>query len=180
MQVRSTRVIRRRPQLTDSGPPLAVPPDDDGTPRAVYQRLRSQKGYVEDYTVYELDFRSLAVGATASQSIPIQADSAFKWTKACMFASIGAFPGAAFTDATRPVPNATVQVQDTGSGRLLYNAPVPVSSVFGYGNLPFILPVERVFAERSAITVTVTNNSAADIYNLLLSLIGAKVFKYSQ
>lgn len=130
--------------------------------------------YVEDFTVYQLDF-TLAAGASQTQSIPIQADSAFKWTKAAYYATIA---NAAFTATTRPIPNMTIQVTDTGSGRVLFNNPVPIPSIFGEGELPFILPVERIFDARSSMQVTVANFDAAVTYTTRLSFIGSKIFKY--
>lgn len=137
--------------------------------------LSSEPDYIEDYTIYELDFANLASGATANQVIQIQADSIFKWTKGTYYCDIG---GAVFTDSTRPIPQVRIQIQDTGSGRVLFNNPVPIANIFGNGQLPFILPVERVFAPRASIQVTAINFSAASTYNIGLSFIGSKIFDY--
>ncbi len=140
--------------------------------------MAQQPGYVEDFTVYELDFTAaeLIAGATVNKAVAIQADSAFKWTKATYYADIA---GAVFTDSTRPIPQVALQILDTGSGRQLFNQAVPLVNIFGNGQLPFILPVERVFQARSSISVSVVNFSAATAYALRISLIGSKVFKYS-
>lgn len=129
--------------------------------------------FIEDFTIYELDFLALAAGATANSAIQIQADSAFRWVKGTYYATIA---NAAFTLSATPVPSITLSVVDTGSGRQLFNNPVPVPSVFGRGELPFILPVSRIFKERSSIAVTVSNFDAAVTYNLRLSFIGTKIF----
>lgn len=133
-----------------------------------------QRQYWEDYFAYEIDFLSLAAGASATGSIQIQADSAFKWTKAAYYATIA---NAAFVLNTIPIPSVTVQLVDTGSGRNLFSAAVPVPSVFGRGELPFILPMARVFQPRSAINVQVANFDAAVTYNLRLTFIGTKIFE---
>lgn len=127
-------------------------------------------------TVYEIDFTSaqLTSGVTLNGSIQIQADSAFKWTKATYYADIG---GAVFTESARPIPQVSIQIQDTGSSRVLFNNAVPVPNVFGTGQLPFILPVPYVFRPRSAMQLTVQNFSAASAYNLRLSFIGSKIFE---
>lgn len=134
--------------------------------------------YWEDYTAYEVDFTSanLTNGATLNGAIQIQADSYFKWTKAAFYADIG---GAVFTDSTRPIPQVTVQIQDSGSGRVLFNQAVPVVNVFGTGQLPFILPIPRIFMPRSSLALQVANYSTASAYNLRLTLIGTKIFQGS-
>lgn len=138
---------------------------------------RQRPDFIEDFTVYELDFLALAPAATSTQAIAIQADSAFAWTKAAYYATIA---NAAFVENTRPIPSVTVQILDTGSGRQLFNAALPVPSIFGVGQLPFILPVERVFQRRSSMSVTVNNFDAAVTYNLRLSFIGKKIFYYGE
>jgi hypothetical protein len=127
----------------------------------------------EDFFIYNANFAALAPAAVATQVINIQADSHFKWSEATYEADIAA---AAFLDGTRPIPNVTVQIQDSGTGRTLFNAPIPIPSIFGTGQLPFILPIPRVFMARSSITLTATNFDAAVTYNLRLALIGTKLF----
>lgn len=138
--------------------------------------LAMKTQYARDYAAYELDFAALASGATATGSIQIQADSYFNWIKGAYYATIA---NAAFTDQTRPIPSITMQVTDGGSGRQLFSPlPVPVPSVMGTGQLPFILPRPRMFMPRSSITITVANFDAAVEYNLRLTLIGEKIFQY--
>ena len=145
-------------------------------PQATYQRQTR-----EDFTVYELDFvtgglGTIAPAATANGAIQIQADSAFKWIKASYYATIA---NAAFVQSTQPIPSLTIQVTDSGSGRQLFSAPMPIANVFGFGYLPFILPIPRIFLPRSSIAVSVTNFDAAVTYNLRLSFIGTKIFQLS-
>lgn len=132
--------------------------------------------YVQDFFVYELDFLAAAfmAGITLNSNVAIQADSDFKLLKLCFFADIAA---TIQTDSTRVIPIATVTVADQGSGRHLMSAAVPISSIFGTGQIPFIMPVPRIFTARSIIAVAVTNNTVATAYNLRLSFIGAKLFK---
>ncbi len=70
-----------------------------------------------------------------------------------------------------------MQITDSGSGRNLFETPLPISAVFGTGELPFILPTPKLFAARSTINITVANFSAATEYNLRFSFIGYKVFR---
>lgn len=137
------------------------------------QPLIKAPQYVQEYSAYAVSFAALAPGTTQNGAIQIQADSAFRWYSATLYATIA---NAAFTRQAQPVPSVNVQIVDTGSGRQLFSQAVPVPSVFGYGDLPFILPVPREFKERSSVQFTVANFDAAVTYNLTLVLIGAKLF----
>lgn len=133
-----------------------------------------QQKYVAEYAVYGVNFLALAPAATAEGQIQIQADSAFRWISAAFYATIA---NAAFTRQTTPIPSVTIQITDNGSGRVLFNIPVPVPAVFGFGDLPYILPVPRQFKERSSVSFSVVNFDAAVTYNLRLVLHGAKLFR---
>lgn len=127
----------------------------------------------KDFYVYQEDFLALADSTSATGSINIQADSDFILQKMTYFADIAV---AIQTDSTRVVPLITLQIVDAGSGRNLLEAPAPISSLFGEGDLPFILPTPRVFFARSNVELTVANFSAGTTYNLRLSFIGYKAY----
>lgn len=129
---------------------------------------------IEDYFVYQLDFTALTGGTTANSSIQIQADSDFKWVKSSYHANIA---NGTQTDSSRVIALATINITDTGSGRQLMSAPVPIEDIFGTGLLPYILPVPRIFRARSTISVSLANFTAATTYNIRLSFIGTKLFK---
>lgn len=130
--------------------------------------------YTEDFFTYTIDFAALANGTTQNDSIQIQADSNFKWLKSTYYADIN---NAAFQDQTRPIPNVTIQIIDTGSGRQLIDNPTPIQNIFGTGLLPFIMPIPRIFKARSSIAITVANFDAAVDYNLRLAFIGTKIYE---
>lgn len=54
----------------------------------------------------------------------------------------------------------TIQIEDSGAGRTLYNNAVPFSLVCGSAQQPYVLLVPRVFPQNSSVTITVTNNVA--------------------
>lgn len=152
--------------MSGAGAPIAGMGSSGNVPRVQFW---------EDFTVYELDSGSIAAAAVNNVNFLVQQDSAFKWMKSAYFADLA---GAAVTSSARIVPLATVQIQDGGSGRNLFSAAVPVPSIFGTGDLPFILPIPRRFKPFSQVNATVTNFSAATTYsNIRLSLIGTKVFR---
>jgi hypothetical protein len=151
--------------------PMAVPPPRVYAGGPIKQPQKRYMAY--DFFVYELDIASIAAAASTTQTFTIQADSDFFWTKATYFADLAA---AAQTDSGRIIPLCTVLIQDTGSGRNLMSSAVPVPSLFGTGELPMILPRQRLFLARAQVQVTVTNYSAASTYGLRLSFIGEKAF----
>lgn len=139
----------------------------------------AQKGLdiyqARDFFVYELDFLALANGVSATQTINIQQEADFLLTKMAQQTDLAA---AAITSANQPIPLCTIMISDTGSGRQLMNTAVPLHNLFGEGDLPFILPRQRIFIASSVINVTLSNYSAATTYNVRLSLIGEKGFRY--
>ncbi len=126
-----------------------------------------------DFYTYEAEALGLVAGAAANDIITIEADSNFVLQKLNYIADIAA---AAFTDDTRPIPLVTIQLTDTGSGRNLMSNPIPIPSLFGTGQLPFILPNPRVFLRNSTIQVAFVNFDAAAAYNVRLAFIGYKIY----
>lgn len=129
-----------------------------------------------DFFIYGLVFTALAQNTNQTKNIPIQADADFVLQKLCFFADDGA--GSKFTPNTRQIPNVTVIISDSGSGRQLMDSAVPLYTLFGTAENPFILPVPKVFSARSNVAITVANVEAAvATYTLRLAFIGTKVFK---
>lgn len=128
-----------------------------------------------DFFVYDIDFLAIAPGATSNGQIQIQADSDFELQKLTQFSDIAV---ADQTESTRVLPLVTIQVTDTGTGRQMFNAPVPIAALFGDGRIPFILPTAKIFTQNASVAFTLSNYSAATTYNVRLQLIGAKIFTY--
>lgn len=129
----------------------------------------------KDFFIYQLNFGSLAAGASLTGNFTIDADSDFRLEKLTYFSEIA---GGAQTDSTRVIPLVTALITDSGSGRQLSNIAVPISNVFGTGEIPFILGTPRILAARSNITVTIANFSASTTYSSIrLSFIGTKLYK---
>lgn len=124
---------------------------------------------------YSVDM-TLTAGATASASVSIEADSDFVVTKSTYFATDNA--GASQTYNTRIVPLATVQIQDTGSGRNLLDDQQPIPNLFGSGEIPFIWPVQQIIRANSVVRFQFTSLEAANARRIWLSLIGFKLYRY--
>lgn len=133
---------------------------------------------VRDFYIYELDFATIVHGGgTQQNSFTVQTDSNFLWQQGCYFASIA---GATQTSNSRVVPLVSFLIQDTSSGRQLSSGPVPIPSQFGNGTLPFVLQTPRFFRANTQVTVSLTNFDAAVDYDIKLSFIGTKFFKFAQ
>lgn len=133
--------------------------------------------FAADWYSYTATVASIASGAVATATINIQADAAFSWEKAMVQANITGVTEPAVDNIIIPV---TALITDTGTGRQLMNAATPVNSIFGKGNLPFILPVPRIFKPLSTITITLANYGGSTYLNLYLVLSGRKLFKYNE
>lgn len=131
-------------------------------------------GLRRDFYVYEAAALALASGASANDTIQIEANSDFWLQKLTYQADIAA---AAFLSSTRPIPNVTLQITDSGSARQLMNNPIPIPSFFGTGELPFILPNPRKFEKNTVIQLAFTNFDAAVAYNVRLAFIGYKIYE---
>lgn len=132
--------------------------------------------YVEDFFVYQVAVTNLVAGASLPVNVNIQADSDFKLVKLTQFSN----NHASITnqqESTRVLPLVTVQLVDTGSGRNLFSAPVPIPALFGDGRIPFILPIIRIFKASATLTVTFTNYDSALAYDVYLHFIGTKLFR---
>lgn len=128
----------------------------------------------KDFFAYEVDFSSIAAAGVGTGNIQIQADSDFRLEKTVYFAAIAA---AGQTDATRVIPLMTALIIDTSSGRQLSSAAVPISSLFGVAQDPFIWETPHIFQARSTLTVNVVNFDAANAYVLRLTFIGTKLYR---
>lgn len=126
-----------------------------------------------DLYTYEALASLLAPAGSANDVINIEADSDFILEKLAYQSDIAA---AAYLESTRPIPLITIQIVDTGSGRQLMQNPIPVESLFGSGELPFVLSQPRKFERNSTIQIAFTNFDAAVTYSLRLAFIGYKVY----
>ena len=129
---------------------------------------------VKDFYIYGVNFLSVAPGASPTVPLAIQADSDFEVHKLTFASDVN---GAVQTDATRTIPQCTLIITDTGSGRQLMNQAIDLSTILGDGENPFILSVPRLFRANTSISFVLTNYSAAETYNVRLSLIGAKIYR---
>lgn len=133
-----------------------------------------------DFYVYEAGVTNLPVSAQATDTIQIEADSNFILQKLSQFSVSNGLNGnldvattvlltSGLTAQQRVLPNVGIQLVDTGSGRQLMQNPIPIPSLFGTGELPFILPNPRLFMRNSTIQVIFTNFDSVNAYDIRLA-----------
>lgn len=140
-----------------------VAPPPVGGPRVI----------AEDFFTYTIQFQAFNSGDTATGFIQIEADSDFLIQKLAYFSNV---ENEQVTVQTLDVPLATILIVDTGSGRQLMNAPVPIGALFGDGRLPYILPTPKLFTKNSRINVTLFNFGDADYEDVWINFEGKKIF----
>lgn len=120
---------------------------------------------------------ALAAGAVNTPvNVNIQADADFLVLNQTYDANS---LNAARTSGTVVVPNATVLITDTGSGYQMMDQAVPIGTIFGTGEFPYILPEPKLLPAKATLQLLFSNYDAAAGYNLRLAFNGVKLFKYN-
>jgi hypothetical protein len=135
--------------------------------------MRRELSVLEEPFTYIATFTALAVAGNQTVQVPIQADADFKILASAYQANLA---GAAITASTYPWPNVTVLLTDTGSGRQMMNGAVPLTSLFGNGQEPFIWPAPKIMSARSNLQVQIFSQEAAVTPIIILSFFGVKMY----
>lgn len=111
---------------------------------------------------------------TADATINLQTDSDFELLAITYAADIG---GAVQTYNSRVIPLVTMTLQVSGTGNDIMPQPVPLSSIGGNGELPFLLPESTIWHGSSQISITLSRYAqAGTTYNIRLAFHGRKLF----
>lgn len=124
--------------------------------------------------------QNVAAGAAAAPvTVQIQHDSDFEWLCGSFHFDLAQ---AAFQWNTTPIPNMSLNIIETGSGKQLMNANVPVGALFGApGREPIALPQPKIFTRDSVVSITATNfDAAVATGDLWLTMIGRKLYQAPQ
>lgn len=137
--------------------------------------LNDPKYFYKDDFAYNVGLSAaLAPAGSTSGTFNIDGDSDFFLVKTTVIA-LSADDGTVYN--VRQWPAVSVLITDTTSGRQLMNEAVPITSIAGTGELPFIWPVLRMFAAKSTIVVDFANFSDNITYSVLeLTFHGIKAF----
>lgn len=122
-----------------------------------------------EYFTYNVNTGALAAGAGTQSIIQIQSDSDFVMQ---YMSGVAAVAGGS-VDA---LPNVTVQITDTGSGKTLFSNPTILGLVMGAGGFPFLMPAPRVFAPNTNVKFDLVNQSGTNYGSVSLSMIGARIY----
>lgn len=122
------------------------------------------------YFTYTMVFSGVASLASATAQLQIDASSDFL----VVSQSIEAIDDV----TTLAVASAAlIQINDSGSGTTLWNVPTPVTNLFGTAQLPFLLPMPRLFTANATMTGSLTNKTTANATSFFLSFHGVKIWK---
>ena len=114
-----------------------------------------------------------AAGGVQTVNIQILADSDFLIEKLSFNADLA---GVAQLHGTRIVPNVNVLLTNTGSGRQLMNLQLPLTGIFGSGELPMILPRQYLLPASSTLQIQMVSFEAAAVPFVTLNFIGRKIY----
>lgn len=121
---------------------------------------------------------NLAAGGSSNPTLQIDSGTDFYLIALSYQAQVSAAGG--LTESTNPVPLVTVQINDSGSTRNLFNMAVPIGAVAGDGKRPGRLIRPRVFRALSTVTFTFTSLEPSTVYShLFLVLWGYRKFSGS-
>jgi hypothetical protein len=123
-----------------------------------------------DFFIYPVNFLLLGAAEVRPVQLLIDAASDFMWYYGTYAADANS---AAQTANTRTYPLVDILITPSDTSAQFMQAAVPVTSLFGNGENPFVMPAPRLIPARSSITFTATNRDAANT-NLRLQLIGVK------
>jgi hypothetical protein len=126
------------------------------------------------YTIGIASGTTLAPAGTTTLTFNVDGESDFFWDKATVNALI-ANDGTSWSADEKPAVYVTIV--DTNSQRPMMNNPTPVGNLFGTGQLPFILPIRKLFYSKATVKLTLQNFSDNKTYTQLdFSFIGIKAF----
>lgn len=129
-------------------------------------------GRKKEAFTYNIRFNTIAASATNTGTANVSNDSDFVWTHASVVVTNSAFT--TFTTATN-VPM-LVEIKDAASGLDMQDAATHVSNLFGTAQLPFILPMPKIFRAGGQISARLQNQDAANAFVVNFSFHGFKVY----
>jgi hypothetical protein len=128
----------------------------------------------ERFQSYELTYTALAAAGGGDQkSFQVEVDYDFWWTKAQAFV----FDAAGLGVSRLQWPNIEVLLQEGASNQQLVNQAASINSLFGSGEIPFILPRPHPVQGGSTMVATVTNRHTLTAFSVRLCFSGVQVLR---
>lgn len=123
----------------------------------------------ERFANYELTFAALAASTGSSQqSFQVESNYDFWWIKAEAYV----YDSAGLGVSRLQWPNLEVLISEGASNQQLMNQAVSLNSIFGSGEIPYILPRPHTIQGGSTLTATVYNKHATIAYSARLCFSG--------
>lgn len=140
--------------------------------------INDQSRYAsKDFFTYQIGLPSgttLTPGSSTTLSFNIAGESDFFWTSAQVEALI-ASDGTTYNNAIKPAVYVTIT--DNYTSQPLMNNPTPIAAIFGTGQLPFILPIRKLFFAKATVKIQLQNYSDNQTYSQFdLSFTGIKAY----
>ena len=127
----------------------------------------------ERFQSYELTYTALAVNGSDQKNFQVEVDYDFWWTKAQAFV----FDAAGLGVSRLQWPNIEVLLQEGASNQQLVNQAASINSLFGSGEIPFILPKPHPVQGGSTMVATVTNRHTLTAFSVRLCFSGVQVLR---
>lgn len=121
------------------------------------------------YFTYTMVFPAVASQAQATTQLLIDASSSFLVVETAAVAVDG-------TTTLAVASAALIQLTDSGSSTTLYNVPIPLNNAFGTAQLPFLLPMPRLFSPNATIMGQLINQITPNATTFYLSFHGFKIW----
>lgn len=130
------------------------------------------------YYIYDIiPAASIANGVTSTVTQQFDQVTVFKWVRTTFYCDLA---GAAQTESTRVLPLVTLKITDIASGFAFMNNPIPLFTMAGAAELPYVLPTPQFILANAVLQFTFANISAATTYTgLQVQLHGYKLYNYS-
>lgn len=126
------------------------------------------------FFAYELTCASLAAATGAdSKSFNVNSAYDFYWFKSAAFV----YDSNGLGVSTLQWPMLEVQLQDGSTTEQMTNQAAAINSLFGTGEIPYILPQPHFIAAGATFTAKVNNKHASIVYSVRLQFQGVHVFK---
>jgi hypothetical protein len=141
------------------------------------------------FFVYELDFATangistqgnggpaLPANGTLTGSVQIQDDSHFLVIGGTAIVTTTDNLTLVFGSGATTPSQKLIQVVDGATGQPLSNVLVPLDNMFGYGILPAVWAIPKLFDKGGAITCTVVNLNTVTAHQVRLSFWGVRIY----
>lgn len=141
------------------------------------ERIHANKTIIgKDTYTYVFSLASIAPATVGQESsITIENDSYFLAEKMSFFCTNDAVDTQ--TQETRILPNLTIQLESTSSGRRQMSQPTPLAAIAGSGEFPLIWPQPKLYVPKTTVQLAFSNFSTTDTYrNIFVNMIGTKIY----